>query len=123
MLGPFLALCALIDITFAQLTPSVIYQPPDPSEGAQVTNGTRPNQQYSDLLGNALWFYEAQRSGKLPDSNRVPWRNDSVLNDGSDWGIDLSRGYFDAGDYSINSFNLAGVRTSILPSSNSTRTD
>ncbi|KAG7571338.1 hypothetical protein FFLO_00690 [Filobasidium floriforme] len=109
MLGPFLALCALIDIAFAQLTPSVVYQPPDPSEGAQVTNGTRPNQQYSDLLGNALWFYEAQRSGKLPDSNRVPWRNDSVLNDGSDWGIDLSRGYFDAGDYSINSFNLAGT--------------
>jgi endoglucanase len=109
MLGPLLALCALIDITFAQLTPSVVYQPPDPNDGAQVTNGTRPNRQYSNLLGNALWFYEAQRSGKLPESNRVEWRNDSVLEDGSDWGIDLSRSYFDAGDYSINSFNLAGV--------------
>ena len=102
MLGPLLALCALTDIAFAQLTPAVIYQPPDPMEGAAVTNGTRPNQQYSNLLGNALWFYEAQRTGKLPDSNRVAWRNDSVLEDGSDWNIDLTRGYFDAGEQGMS---------------------
>lgn len=110
MISFALALCALYNtVAQAQLTPTNIYQPPDLDSGSTVTNGTRPNEQYSNLLGNALWFYEAQRTGRLPDSNRVEWRNDSVLEDGSDLGIDLTRGYFDAGDYSINSFNLAGV--------------
>jgi endoglucanase len=110
MIALSLAICASLSaLASAQLTPSVTYQPPDPSQGAVVTNGTRPNQQYSNLLGNALWFYEAQRTGALPDSNRVPWRNSSVLADGSDLNLDLTKGYFDAGDYSLNSFNLAGV--------------
>ncbi|CDS06236.1 hypothetical protein LRAMOSA08764 [Lichtheimia ramosa] len=46
-----------------------------------------------------MWFYEAQRSGRLPSSNRVSWRHDSALNDGSDHDIDLTGGYYDAGDY------------------------
>jgi len=105
-----LAVAALLPtLTLAQLNPTVVYQPPDPLQGAIVTNGTDPNVQYSNLLGNALWFYEAQRTGALPESNRVPWRNNSVPDDGSDWNLDLTRGYFDAGDYSLNAFNLAGV--------------
>ena len=44
-------------------------------------------------------FYEAQRSGKLPDDNRIQWRGDSALNDGSDVGRDLTGGYYDAGDH------------------------
>jgi endoglucanase len=28
----------------------------------------------------------------------VDWRNDSALEDGSDWGIDLTGGFHDAGD-------------------------
>lgn len=51
----------------------------------------------SNLLGNLLWFYEAQRSGRLPSDNRVAWRNDSALNDGLDYGVDLTGGYYDAG--------------------------
>ncbi|KAI8339118.1 Six-hairpin glycosidase-like protein [Chlamydoabsidia padenii] len=46
-----------------------------------------------------MWFYEAQRSGKLPSTNRVPWRHDSGLQDGQDQKVDLSGGYYDAGDY------------------------
>ncbi|KAI9321243.1 Six-hairpin glycosidase-like protein [Dichotomocladium elegans] len=46
-----------------------------------------------------MWFYEAQRSGKLPSNNRVPWRSDSALEDGSDHNVDLTGGYYDAGDY------------------------
>ncbi|KAI8147607.1 Six-hairpin glycosidase-like protein [Fennellomyces sp. T-0311] len=46
-----------------------------------------------------MWFYEAQRSGRLPENNRVSWRSDSALNDGSDNHIDLVGGYYDAGDY------------------------
>lgn len=32
--------------------------------------------------------------------NRVDWRNDSALEDGSDYGLDLSGGWYDAGDVS-----------------------
>ena len=28
-----------------------------------------------------MLFYEAQRSGRLPDSNRIYWRQDSALDD------------------------------------------
>jgi len=51
------------------------------------------------MVGNLLYFYEAQRAGKLPSTNRVSWRNDSVLSDGQDRGVDLSKGYFDAGNF------------------------
>jgi endoglucanase len=46
-------------------------------------------------LKKSILFYEAQRSGKLPTSNRIDWRGDTFLNDGSDVGVDLSGGYFD----------------------------
>jgi endoglucanase len=50
-----------------------------------------------NLLGDLLFFYDAQRSGKLPASNRVSWRNDSALDDGQDVNLDLTGGYYDAG--------------------------
>jgi len=37
---------------------------------------------YKEALTKSLIFLEAQRSGKLPSSNRVPWRGDSGLDDG-----------------------------------------
>lgn len=37
---------------------------------------------YKDALTKSLIFLEAQRSGKLPPNNRVPWRGDSALDDG-----------------------------------------
>jgi hypothetical protein len=43
----------------------------------------------------SLLFYEAQRSGKLPKDNRIPWRGDSGVHDGSDVGFDLSGGWYD----------------------------
>ena len=64
--------------------------------------GPRPNgkcnsltDDYAEVLRLSLLFYEAQRSGKLPADNRIPWRGDSALNDGSDVGLDLSGGYYD----------------------------
>ncbi|MGB7441210.1 MAG: glycoside hydrolase family 9 protein [Coleofasciculaceae cyanobacterium] len=54
---------------------------------------------YGEALQKSFLFYEAQRSGDLPNDNRVSWRGDSALNDGSDVGIDLSGGYYDAGDH------------------------
>ncbi|MEO1393096.1 MAG: glycoside hydrolase family 9 protein [Cyanobacteria bacterium J06634_5] len=53
---------------------------------------------YGEALQKSFLFYEAQRAGALPDDNRIDWRGDSTLKDGADVGIDLSGGYFDAGD-------------------------
>ena len=56
---------------------------------------------YAGALQRSLLFYRAQRSGDLSSTqNPIPWRAaPSFLSDGCDVGIDLSRGYFDAGDY------------------------
>jgi hypothetical protein len=54
---------------------------------------------YGEALQKSLYFYDAQRSGKLPANFRVSWRGDSALSDGSDVGLDLSGGYYDAGDH------------------------
>ncbi|KOM42110.1 hypothetical protein LR48_Vigan04g230800 [Vigna angularis] len=53
---------------------------------------------YKEALTKSLIFLEAQRSGKLPSSNRVPWRGDSALDDGKLANVDLVGGYYDAGD-------------------------
>jgi endoglucanase len=54
---------------------------------------------YAEALQKSLFFYEAQRSGDLPVSNRVNWRGDSGLQDGADVGRDLTGGWYDAGDH------------------------
>lgn len=40
------------------------------------------NYDYKDALSKAILFFEGQRSGKLPASQRVKWRGDSALTDG-----------------------------------------
>ena len=56
---------------------------------------------YGLAINLTLLFYRAQRSGDLSStSNPLPWRQEpSFLTDGQDVGVDLSKGYFDAGDY------------------------
>ncbi|QRK07426.1 glycoside hydrolase family 9 protein [Archangium violaceum] len=54
---------------------------------------------YAEALQKSIWFYEAQRSGPLPATNRVSWRGDSGLQDGADVGKDLTGGWYDAGDH------------------------
>ncbi|WP_224367028.1 glycoside hydrolase family 9 protein [Hyalangium versicolor] len=54
---------------------------------------------YAEALQKSVWFYEAQRSGPLPANNRVSWRGNSGLKDGSDVGKDLTGGWYDAGDH------------------------
>ncbi len=53
-------------VTFALLAPALA--------SAQRYN-------YNEVLEKSLLFYEAQRSGYLPDNNRVEWRRDSALGD------------------------------------------
>ncbi len=54
---------------------------------------------YGEALQKSILFYDLQRSGDLPDDFRSNWRGDSCLNDGKDAGLDLSGGFFDAGDH------------------------
>lgn len=54
---------------------------------------------YGEALQKSIFFYEAQSAGPKPAWNRVSWRGDSTPNDGSDVGVDLRGGWFDAGDH------------------------
>jgi hypothetical protein len=59
-------------------------------------NGNFKISDYKEVLGLSFQFYEAQRSkGPFPV---VVWREPAGLSDGSDVGVDLSGGWFDAGD-------------------------
>ncbi|KAJ4712001.1 Endoglucanase [Melia azedarach] len=53
---------------------------------------------YRDALGKSILFFEGQRSGRLPASQRVKWRGDSALSDGKPDNVNLVGGYYDAGD-------------------------
>jgi endoglucanase len=66
---------------------------------------------YGEALQKSLFFYEAQRAGKLPSSNRVNWRGDSAVQDGSDQQLDLTGGWFDAGDHVKFGFPMASSVT------------
>ena len=72
---------------------------------------TSPPLNFGEALQKSIYFYEAQQAGVLPSWNRVPWRGDSVLNDGSDVGLDLSGGWFDAGDHVKFGFPMASTVT------------
>nr|GMC62006.1 endoglucanase 4-like [Ipomoea batatas] len=73
---------------------------------AEVT-GSRRGHDYGDALSKSILFFEGQRSGKLPTNQRLTWRRDSALKDGSDHGVDLTGGYYDAGDNVKYSFPMA----------------
>ena len=63
-----------------------------------ILNVCSKSQDYSRHLELSLLFYECQRSGPLPKTNRIYWRHDSMLDAGADNGVDLTGGYYDAGD-------------------------
>jgi hypothetical protein len=68
---------------------------------------------YERHLELSLLFYEAQRSGPLPANNRIYWRHDSMLDAGYDHEIDLTGGYYDAGDNVKFNYPGAGALTLI----------
>ncbi|WVZ72841.1 hypothetical protein U9M48_021240 [Paspalum notatum var. saurae] len=53
---------------------------------------------YGKALSKSILYFEAQRSGRLPGSQRIAWRASSGLLDGKANGVDLVGGYYDAGD-------------------------
>ncbi|WP_036485569.1 glycoside hydrolase family 9 protein [Myxosarcina sp. GI1] len=68
---------------------------------------------YGEALQKSILFYEAQQAGELPDWNRVPWRGNAAIDDGADVGIDLSGGWFDAGDHVKFGFPMAASATTL----------
>lgn len=58
-------------------------------------NETSTEHDYKRALKYSLLFYESQRSGRLPPTNRIPWRANSALNDKGKNGEDLTGGYYD----------------------------
>ncbi|XP_010456051.1 PREDICTED: endoglucanase 17 isoform X2 [Camelina sativa] len=66
---------------------------------------------YKDALTKSILFFEGQRSGKLPPNQRMTWRKDSGLSDGSALHVDLVGGYYDAGDNIKFGFPMAFTTT------------
>ncbi|XP_077863410.1 endoglucanase E-4-like [Saccoglossus kowalevskii] len=62
---------------------------------------------YSEVIHKSILFYEAQRSGTLPPTNRIPYRGDSALDDMGLNGEDLTGGWYDAGDHIKSTFPMA----------------
>ncbi|HHP7231038.1 MAG TPA: glycoside hydrolase family 9 protein [Xenococcaceae cyanobacterium] len=76
-----------------------------------LASATQTRYNYGEALQKSILFYEAQQAGKLPAWNRVPWRADAALQDGSDVGVDLTGGWFDAGDHVKFGFPMAATVT------------
>lgn len=84
-------------------------QPPIPSTTKAPPTGipSCSKYDYNEVLHKSILFYEAQRSGKLPENNRIPWRGDSALEDKGNAGEDLTGGWYDAGDFVKFGFPMA----------------
>ncbi|CAA3026124.1 endoglucanase 17 [Olea europaea subsp. europaea] len=66
---------------------------------------------YRDALTKSIMFFEGQRSGRLPPNQRISWRRNSGLSDGSAAHVDLVGGYYDAGDNVKFGFPMAFTTT------------
>jgi endoglucanase len=66
---------------------------------------------YGEALQKSILFYEAQHSGPKPAWNRLDWKGPSGLEDGKDAGVDLTGGWYDAGDNVKFNFPMAGSAT------------
>lgn len=68
------------------------------------------DKKYSDALKLAMQFFDIQKSGKL-ENNKISWRGNSALQDGSEAKLDLSKGMYDAGDHIKFGFPMAFTAT------------
>lgn len=78
-----------------------------------ATSSSTTTYNYAEALQKSFLFYEAQQSGHLPSWNRVSWRGEATGNDGKAEGVDLSGGFYDAGDHVKFGFPMAFAMTSL----------
>jgi len=92
----FRGLCTAA-VMFLLIESYVLAESPSASETAKAAGKHQQpagrDFDYAEVLQKALFFFDAQRSGHLPNDFRVPWRGDSALDDGKDAGVDLTGGY------------------------------
>ncbi|KAK0576811.1 hypothetical protein LWI29_023654 [Acer saccharum] len=69
------------------------------------------NPNYREALAKSLLFFQGQRSGRLPKSQQISWRSNSGLSDGRLASVDLTGGYYDAGDNVKFNFPMAYTTT------------
>ncbi|KAK4489993.1 hypothetical protein RD792_000647 [Penstemon davidsonii] len=71
----------------------------------------KPN--YRDALAKSLIFFQGQRSGRIPKGagQEITWRASSGLSDGQSAHVDLTGGYYDAGDNIKFNFPMAFTTT------------
>eukprot|EP01018_Ginkgo_biloba_P036996 Gb_29204 [translate_table: standard] len=97
-----------INQTVASSSTNAVYGGNEKS-AAPATSNTHHD--YRDALSKCILFFEGQRSGKLPANQRIKWRRDSALKDGSALYVDLVGGYYDAGDNVKFGFPMAFTAT------------
>ncbi|KAF5186483.1 Endoglucanase [Thalictrum thalictroides] len=106
----FIILIAVVVVTAVAITIKKKYDeyhskaPSVPGPPGAITK------KYEDALKTATQFFNVQKSGKLVN-NKVPWRGDSALKDGSEVDVDLSKGMYDAGDNMKFNFPMAFTAT------------
>ncbi|KAJ0241121.1 Endoglucanase 9 [Hirschfeldia incana] len=76
-----------------------------------LTRNVDANPNYREALSKSLLFFQGQRSGRLPRDQQVSWRASSGLSDGSAAHVDLTGGYYDAGDNIKFNFPMAFTTT------------
>ncbi|KAH0976580.1 hypothetical protein GBA52_026299 [Prunus armeniaca] len=71
------------------------------------------NPNYRDALAKSILFFQGQRSGRLPSgaAQQMTWRSNSGLSDGLQAHVDLTGGYYDAGDNVKFNFPMAFTTT------------
>ncbi|KAL0731844.1 hypothetical protein Bca4012_027938 [Brassica carinata] len=111
--GWFIALIVLAAVIFA-----VVYMVKSKLKKSDDGDGAGPvpgppgaiDKKYADALKLSLQFFDIQKSGRLVD-NKISWRGDSGLKDGSEASLDLSKGLYDAGDHIKFGFPMAFTAT------------
>ena len=76
-----------------------------------ISKSSSKSQDYERHIELSILFYECQRSGPLPQNNRIFWRHDSMIDAGADVNLDLTGGYYDAGDNVKFNFPQASALT------------
>ncbi|KAJ0428930.1 putative cellulase [Helianthus annuus] len=66
---------------------------------------------YGEALTKSTLFFEDQRSGLLPNDQRMKWRWNSGIGDGPAINADLTGGYYDAGNNVKLGFPMAFTTT------------